>query len=334
VLDRALLGAALAVPLVACAPRSIADAEKKGDVAWLDKKGTPEAIAALGRVADKDPRAAQALDRRGDYDRDVYAAAWDAVLRSAAWGTELYKASLANPARTELAAGTMPKKDPHLGAFVSELESGLVRLGASQNNLNVASTLASVGAPAQATIARLLANAATRTAMCRGLASSDAAPESRATMMQAPATSRDSAPCVDSITKMAADDNTVLGWLGEAAEPGLLSVAGKSELLPCVRLHDAWVRALTARPQERALVVALKNAIDRCPSELDGVLADAITRTPASQPVIVDAIDPFQGYGITLKATCAALPQVLRGGAPAITRERVSHTLEHTCKRR
>lgn len=320
--------------MTACGPRSIGEAERKGDVAWLDKRATPDAIAALGRVADRDPRAVAALDKRGDYDRDAYAAAWEAVVRGAPWGAQFYKSALATPARAELAASTMPKKDPHLAAFVTELESALTRLGASQNNLAVAGTLASAGTPAKEAIGRLLADAATRAAMCRGLASSDASPEARAAMMQAPPASRDHAQCVDAITKIAADDNAVLTWVGEAAEPGLLSVAGKSELLPCVRLHDAWVRALAARPQERALVVPLKNGINRCPTELDGVLADAIARTPAAQPVVVDAIDPFEGYGITLKATCAALPLVLRGGAPAMTRERASRTLEHTCKRR
>lgn len=329
---RALLCAVLAV--TACGPRTIGEAERKGDVAWLDKRATPDAIAALGRVADRDPRAVAALDRRGDYDRDVYAAAWEAVVRGAPWGAQLYKAALANPARAELAASTMPKKDPHLSLFVTELESALVRLGASQNNLAVSGTLASAGPPAHEAIARLLADPATRGAMCRGIASPDAAPDARTTLMQVPPASRDNAQCVEVLPKIAAEDNAVLQWLGEAAEPGLLSAAGKSELLPCVRLHDAWVRALAARPQERALVVPLKNAINRCPTELDGVLADAIARTPASQPVVVDAIDPFEGYGITLKATCAALPQVTRGGAPAITRERASRALEHTCKRK
>ncbi len=55
---------AVVVLLGGCKPSTIAEAERKGDVAWLDQNGTPDSVSALGRLADTKPDAVTALEAR------------------------------------------------------------------------------------------------------------------------------------------------------------------------------------------------------------------------------------------------------------------------------
>ena len=52
---------------------------------------------------------------------------------------------------------------------------------------------------------------------------------------------------------------------------------------------------------------------------------------PSSHAVVVQAIDPFAGYGDSLRATCAALPAVTTGHDNAVVRERAADALAHAC---
>lgn len=320
--------------ITACRPATITEAEAKGDVTWLEQNGTPDAMAALGRLADKNRRAVVALESRSTFDPNAFKAAWDAVLRGAPWGTTMLSAGLADPKRADLAAGAMAKHDPHLVPFVGELEKALERLSASIQNLNVSSTLASVGAPASDAVRRRLLDPSTRGAMCRGIATKDAAPEARAVLLSAPVEARDAPECVGAVVHLAEDDDAALDWLAEKGEPGLLVAAGKEETLDCARLHVVWAKALAVRPAavHPALTVPLGYAVKRCTAEMDGVLADAIVHHPTTRAVVVEAIDPFEGYGSALHATCAALPAVASGRDATIIRERASDALTHACK--
>ncbi len=319
--------------LAACAPSTIVEAESKGDVAWLDKNGTPDAVAALGRLADGQPAARSALELRSGYDEQAFVAAWHGVERGAAWGSAMLRSALVDPKRADNAASAMGKGEPPLTSFVGDLEAALVRLSGGSQNYNVSSTLASVGPPAHETIARRLVDASTRGAMCRGIGSRIAAPDARKVLLHAPEASRDDAACVEAVVRTAADDEAALVWMAEEGEPGLLGAAGKSDSLPCPLLHVAWTRALSARPPEvySALTVPLSYAVRRCPAEMDGVLADAIVHFPATRPVVVLAIDPLEGYGGALRATCAALASVATGRDAAIVRERAADALTRTC---
>src|SRR5690348_6224841 len=96
--------ARLSTPLLlfftaACDPKTATEAEGRKDIAWLASNPTGESIAALGRLADSDPRAVTALEARAGQDVNVHIAAWGAVTRNAPWGTTLLKASLADPTR-------------------------------------------------------------------------------------------------------------------------------------------------------------------------------------------------------------------------------------------
>jgi len=333
------LGAILVVTgimagLVSCRPATIAEAERKGDVAWLDENGTPDAVAALGRLADTQPKAATALESRSTFDIHAFRAAWTAALRGAAWGPKMLRDGLGDPSRADLAASGMDKHDPHLVAYVPDLEAGLQRLSASMQNFNLSSALASVGPAAHDTILRRLADASTRGAMCRGIASKDADPDARKALLAAPVASRDADACVDGVVHVAADDEATLDWLAERGEPGLLVAASKSDTIPCPKLHVLWTRVLSSRSQDiySALTVPLGHAVKRCTADMDGVLADAIVHLPATHSVVVSAIDPFTGYGNALKATCAALPAVAAGKDDAIVRERANDALNHACK--
>jgi hypothetical protein len=66
---------------------------------------------------------------------------------------------------------------------------------------------------------------------------------------------------------------------------------------------------------------------------MDGVIADSIVHRPATHTFVVEAIDPFDGYGNALRATCAALPRVANDGRDsAVVRERATDALDHACK--
>jgi hypothetical protein len=329
---RWLLFFALAAAL-GCRPATIAEAEAKGDVAWLEQNGTPDSVAALGRLADKDATAATALRSRG-FDAFAFRAAWAAVLREAPWGSAMLREALADPKLADLAASGMGRRESHLLSFLADLDGALVRLSASTQNFNVSSALASMGPSARQTIERRLLDPSTRAAMCRGIASNDAETDAHKALLSVPEKARDDPACVDAVARVAAQDEAALVWLGERGEPGLLSAAGKDDALPCAKLHVVWVKAFLARPATlySALTVPLSYAVKRCAAEMDGVLADAIVRLPATHGVVVEAIDPWANYSGALQATCAALVSVASGRDTAFVRERASDALFHACK--
>jgi hypothetical protein len=319
----------------ACSPSSIAEAERKGDVGWLEQNGTPDAVAALGRMADANPKARAALESRSSFDVEAFRAAWTAVVRGAPWGTEALRAGLADPKRADQAASAMDGHDTaRITPFVGDLEQALVRLSATLQNLNVSTALASVGPAARDVLTRRLADASTRGAMCRGVAARTADADARKALLGAPVTSRDDRLCVDAVVGIAVDDDPTLAWLAQTGEPGILGAAGKDPRLPCARVHVAWTKALAARGADvySALTVPLGYAVKRCTADMDGVVADAIAHLPATHAFVVEAIDPFEGYGQALRATCAALPLVAGGRDSALVRERARDALNHSCK--
>jgi hypothetical protein len=327
-------GGCAAWALSACQPSTVAEAEAKHDVAWLERSASPDAVAALGRLSDHDPKALAALKIRAAYDTAAFHAAWLAVTRDAPWGAEMLRAGLADPKTADITADGMGKHDPHLTAFVGPLEGALVRLSASPQNANVAATIASIGAPAHDVVARRLDDASTRNAMCRGIASKYGDADARAALYAMPTAARDAPGCVEAVVRLGEQDDWSLAWLAEKSEPGMLGAGGKMDALSCARLHVAWVKALAARPasQYPALVVPLGYAVARCPAQTDGILADTIVHMPAARGLVVQAIDPFGRYDEALHATCQNLPLVADGTTdPPIVRERASDALAHLC---
>jgi hypothetical protein len=320
--------------IAGCQPASVAEAEGRGDVTWLLRSTSPGAVEALGRLADQNVRAAEALKLRSSYDPAAFHAAWDAVVRGVPWGATMLHEGLADPKRADSAAAGMAKHDPRLQPLLDDLEGALVRLSASPRNVNVSTVLASVGPPAHAAVERRLVDAATRASMCTGIGTPQADDDARKALLDVPEAARDAATCVDAVVNLARDSEAVLGWVGERAEPGLLGAAGKSSAVPCARLHIAWVKAFAARPASDypTLTVPLGYAVTRCAAQMDGILASALVHMPAAHGVIVEAIDPFSNYGDGLRATCAALPGVLISRDTAVVRERASDALSHACK--
>lgn len=320
--------------LAGCGPGSVAEAERSGNVAWLDQNGTPDAVAALGRLADTRPAARAALETRSAFDVNAFRASWAGIVRGADWSTTMLRAGLADPKRADLAASAVDKHDARLVPFTADLEQAVGRLSATMQNFNVSSALAAIGPPAHDAVMRRLADAATRGAMCRGISSKDASADARGALLEAPLAARDAESCVGAVVSIAAEDDATLTWLAEKGEPGLLGAAGKEERLPCARLHVVWTKALVARPPDAysALTVPLGYAVKRCTAEMDGVLADAIAHWPATHPVVVQAIDPFEGYGAGLRATCAALPMIAGSRDSALVKERARDALNHACK--
>jgi hypothetical protein len=325
-----------ALAFTACRPSSVREAEAKGDVKWLEQSGSPDAVAALGRLADKDPMAVSALYARANVDANVYLAAWNATVRGAAWGPTLLKIALGDATRAEIAAQSMDRHDARIAMFADDLEGALTRLGASAVNTGVASSLASCGPAARPCIERRLADGATRAAMCRGISAPDTSADAKSALLAVPAASRDASSCVDAVVRFAADDDDALAWIATSSEPGILGAAGKSDTLVCPRVHVLWTQALAKRTPDvyPALVVPLASAIRRCTSELDAVLFDALSRLPQTHVVVVNAIDPFDSYGKNLPATCEALKKIANGssGDAAVVRERADDALDHACK--
>lgn len=333
----ALAGVAAAAVLAAgCTPKSVSEAEDRDDVAWLAANASPEALQALGHVADKDPAAQKALSERATSNNDVnvYLAAWAAVLRNAPWGTVILRDAIADTQRADTAATAMARRDPHLAAFSNALEAALVRGGTKVRNLTVAALLASTGPAAHDAVVRRLADASTRGAMCRGLTSPEASDDAKKTLLTVEAGSRDDADCVDAVVRVAAHDDQTLAWLAQIGEPGILAQAGKSEVIPCPRLAQLWTEAVHARPTQTLVVLALPLAesVKRCPAALDPVLASTVTKSVAGAELVVGAVDPVGTETTELRSTCSALPLVLRGAAPPPTKQRAADAVARGCK--
>lgn len=325
---------ALGIALIsgACKPTSVSDAEAKNDVGYLVGNGSPEAVAALGRLADKNDKARAALQVRAENDVNAYIAAWSAVQRGAAWGSEVLRAGIGQPARAELAASAMARGDAHLTPFVPDLASALVAAGPRETRMTVAAMLASTGA--SAVVAERLKDKTTRANMCRGLASPDASAASRETLLKADEASRDDPACLDAVVRLAMLDDAALVWLAQTAEPGLLSGAGKLEAMPCPRLAKVWTQAFDLRPATAytSLAVPLAHAVKRCPTQMDEVLDAALAKNPGTAPLVTGGVDPYGSETRQLKKTCAALGGPALRGATGRTRDRAADALANGCK--
>jgi len=316
----------------ACKPTSVNDAEAKGDVGYLVANASPEAVAALGRLADKNDKARAALQVRAENDVNAYIAAWGAVGRGAPWGAELLKAGIAQPSRAELAASAMARGDAHLAAFVPDLANALVQAGPRESRVTIAAMIASTGA--SAVVAERLKDKTTRANMCRGLASPDASAASRETFLKADEASRDDPACLDAVVRLAMLDDATLLWLAQTAEPGLLSGAGKLEAMPCPRLAKLWSQAMDTRPPTAytSLAVPLAHAVKRCPTQLDDVLDAALAKNPGTAPLVTGGVDPYGSETRQLKKTCAALGGPALRGATGRTKDRAADALANGCK--
>ena len=317
---------------MACKPKSLADAEAHHDVAFLADEGTPQAVAALGRLADSDPKAVAALEKRSSIDVNAYIAAWEAVTRNAAWGTTFLRSALADPTRADVAATALPRRDPRLIPFVPDLEGAVVRLSAGHRGSVVAGVLASIGPSAHAHVERRLVDAKTRGAMCDGIGLPEASGDAKSLVLAVPPEGRDHSSCVDVVLTMAKTEDVVIDWLAISAEPGLLTAMAKSTL-PCARVGVIWSKGLVQRPPEThsALVVPLQVSLRRCASTLDPIMADLLTKAPHARPCIMQAIDPYSGELADLKESCRAMRGGWVNGEAPRVRERAQDALAHGC---
>src|SRR5437016_3451312 len=125
--------------MAACTPTSVADAEKKKNAGWLEQNGSPEAVAALGRLADDDKDAQSALAALSTHTEsklmteggasalDVNLAIWGGVEWNASWAIEMTKTLLADASRMDEMASAVKRATPPLAAFVTDLDAALSR---------------------------------------------------------------------------------------------------------------------------------------------------------------------------------------------------------------
>lgn len=320
--------------MAGCKPSTVAEAEAKGDVAWLDNDGSPSAVEALGRLADHDPAAVAVLDRRAKFAVSAYIAAWGGVKRGAKWGSDILHSGLQDPARAELAASAIDGRDAVVVPFLPDVEASLTRLAAGGMVTTLAAVLAAGGPAAHDAVNRRLADKATRGVMCGGLAVSTASEDAKALLRSVPPESRDNLSCVSAVVAMAATDDAAMKWLAEQAEPGMLSAASRLQTIDCSRLQLVWTDALATRSPAQAatLTVPVSLGMKRCPAVMDGVLADSIRKRPAAYAAVVGAIDPFSPDDAAMHATCAALPAVARAKTTGFLKERAADALAHGCK--
>ena len=334
---KALLSVALVAFLglgaPACKPKTVEEAEAKHDVAWLTDDATPQSVAALGRLADGDPKALAALEKRATIDVNAYIAAWEGVTRGVAWGTTFLRTALADPTRADVAATALPRRDPRLIPFVPDLEGAVVRLSAGRRGSVVAGVLASIGPAAHAYVERRLVDPKTRGAMCDGIALPEASGDAKSLVLAVPPEARDHASCVDFVLTMASTENVVLDWLALSAEPGLITATAKSNL-PCARVGLIWAKGLVERPPEThsALTVPLQISLRRCAAALDPIIADLLEKAPRARGCIMQAIEPYSGELTDLRLTCKALRGGWVSGESLRVRERADDALSHGCK--
>ena len=331
---KSLSGLVCFVMMVACTPSSVADAEKKGNVAWLERNGTASAVAALGRLADEDKSAQASLEsiaRRceggknaegGASELDVYLAVWAGVERNQSWALGMLKKALASPARMDDAASAMKRGSPQVGAFVPDLEASM-KNGCERCSAALASA---TGPAATAAITELLADAKTRATMCIGIGSDESSKDARKVFVESPMGSRDATACTNAAARLAARDDDVLGWLAGSAEPGLLRAAGDADAMKCDRVARLWSAAISTRGKDdyAALAVPLAKAVKRCPKELDATLAHALESNADAQTLATMGIDPEDASKSKYPLSCAAVPNVARGAAPPTTKARAA----------
>ncbi len=337
---RATLVALLLMPAAACNPHSVAEAEQKGDVEWLAKEGSPESVAALGRLADKNGRAvaeltALAAEPESDAGRgplDVYLAAWAATERKASWGPAMLQRGLGDPASAPKAAQAMKRGSPELDTLLGPLESAM-RAGCGPS---CAGVIASVPTSAVSEVVKhRLEDVVTRDAMCSGLAAQETSTAAAAVYMREPAEARDAQSCVEAAAPLAARDDAVLAWLGTSGEAALLGGASKADSLPCPRLQRAWEAVFHGRAKTNygGLAIPLVAAVKRCPKQMDGVVAAGLASDTEARALAVSGLDPANAGHGDLKATCAALANAVRAAGTTLTRSRAADALAK-CPRR
>ena len=245
---------------------------------WLEGEGSPQAVAALGRLADSDPKALAALEKRSSIDVNTYIAAWEAVTRNAALGNDVP----AFGARRSDARGRRGDGACR-GAIRGSSRScpiSRARWFDCRRDIAAASSPACSRASVPArtrTCERRLIDAKTRGAMCDGIGLPEASGDAKSLVLAVPPEGRDHASCVDVVLTMATTEDVVLDWLAVSAEPGLITATAKSTL-PCARLGVIWAKGLVERPPEThsALTVPLQLSLRRCATALDPVMADLL----------------------------------------------------------
>ncbi len=301
--------------LLACTPTSVADAERKKNAAWLASNGSPEAIGALGRIADDDKDAQDALAALakttigkattdgGGSALDVELAVWGGVERNASWAIAMTKAELSSAERMNDMAGAMKHGSPQIATFVPDLDAALLR-GCDEA---CGASLASIdGAAATGAIEKRLADASTRKAMCAGVGSNESSKSARDAFMRASESSRDAVTCSGAATRIASRDAASLAWLAKTAEPGLLRNVGDE--MHCDRLVKLWTTVFTLRDHATfgALSRSLESSLKTCAKDLDATVAGALATDVDTQTLVLSSLGATNAKDLPL--TCAAAP--------------------------
>lgn len=304
------LALASGLALEACAPATVAEAEARHDVGWLDAHPNREAMEALGRLADHDRAAADALARRKG-SIDVYHAAWLAHTRGAAWGDDVLRAALSSPVELPFAVAELPPRDPRLQGFADDLAKGIVGAG-REHGAAAVMLLASLGPSSHARIANLLARPETRETTCAGLASEHVTSDARMLLTTAPPEARAATACRRTLLDHAASDARVLAWLGTKGEAPLFTEAASS--LECPKLATTWEHVFgSSREDLVELEPSLAGSMARCATAMDPVIARALPSSRWARTAILHALAAEDAHAEQLVATCKQLPRLGHG---------------------
>lgn len=323
---------------VGCKSKDVHDAEARGDVVYLEADASPEATAALGRLADRSPRALATLETRAKAgDVNAYIATWQGQLRGASWSLSVFRAALTDPSRAVVAQSALPRKDPRTAELLPELEAAFAAVPSTSDAAKLGALITSLGAPSKPAVTRALDKPKLRATMCDALSSPDASREALAAFRAVAPEKRDDAACTSLAASRAETDDEMLTWLAKEAEPGLLAAASKRGSLTCPRAALVWERALASRPKEHHLQLSLELAATarRCTEAMDGVLTKALVDLDDSRAWVVSALDPGDQNLARLGRTCVALKAVALGGpgTSVRTRERARDAVSRGCEK-
>lgn len=327
---------AASLSIAGCTPSTVEEAEKKADVAWLDDRGDEDSVAALGRLADANANAVERLRARSATDHRVFAVAWDAHTRGAAWGTTLLHDAIRDPARFERASAALPPGDQRTAPFATDLSDAMTSGNyPPDGTVSAATVLSAVGSAAHAIVEARLEDERTRASMCRGLGAGWASTDATATLRAKATIARDTPACTAAIARIASVDETTLTWLAKDADPPLLGAASGARVMPCDDVRQAWTLALSHREEATysALAVPLRSAATRCGDPIDQAIFDALGEHPKVADLVVEAYHPAHARGIRLKKSCERLARIAQKMKSEHNRERAALSLRHACDR-
>jgi hypothetical protein len=328
-------GVLVAIALAATACRASVDKlEADGDArALLDRAADPKdraaSIAALGRLADKRPDAAEdlaMLDEASPADPAIVKAMLDALDRNAPWADEQLRLALHRPDRVAHAVGICVATPQGCASFVPELEAAVRESKVSDDARDLAlAALVAIGDRSGPTLGRLLADPREEIRSRVGAAVAKSAPQMTPTQRNAVYARLGDEP-VDALARQLIDFAAKTDHEGALVSAVRRSREGVSAHVRAVTASDevrcgtkaqVWSSAFSALDPstfQKDLTQAASQLGKKCPAELHDALHQRLLFPGGAGSVVMLADAPEVLAALSVDE-CAAL----RDGLAPIT---------------